>query len=211
MSHRSAISTITPTLQTLITQKIKEKGFSRSQLVSAIGYTNISKGCKRLDTLLKTLEAPSDDFIITIASTLEIDPVAFCRALAASLDQFSADSKRTFKPYIEILLGIQIRPIFAAQMVRNQCSMLVPVELQNQPLSDEIEGITGVYKNHIATVLNDNLRKHVIGLRYNREHNYYMKFDADLTLEETVFIQPRPSGRVPFGNRVVDMLAGGMG
>jgi hypothetical protein len=40
---------VTQTLKSLIKQKIKEKGLSRSELVAVIGYTNISKGCNRLD------------------------------------------------------------------------------------------------------------------------------------------------------------------
>jgi hypothetical protein len=116
---------VTQTLKSLIKQKIIEKGLSRSELVSVIGYTNISKGCKRLDTFLKTLEAPSGDFIVNITSVLGIDAVAFYRALTASLDQFSADAKKNFDPYIEILLNIQIRPHFAYQAVKNMCSIPV--------------------------------------------------------------------------------------
>jgi hypothetical protein len=97
---------VTPTLQSLIKQKIIEKGLLRPDLVHAIGYSNISKGCQRLDTFLKTLESPSEYFIVSITSTLGIDAVTFYRALTASMDQFSADAKRTFKPHIEILLGI---------------------------------------------------------------------------------------------------------
>ena len=125
-------SPVTPTLQSLIKQKIKEKGLSRSQLVSAIGYSNVSKGCQRLDTFLKTLEAPSEEFIVNIASVLEIDPVTFYRSVVASLDQFSTDSKRT-KPYVEILLGIQVRPLFAYQAVKSMC--FIPVYLQNSRTS----------------------------------------------------------------------------
>jgi hypothetical protein len=59
---------------------------------------------------------------------LRIDAVAFYRALTASLDQFSADAKNNFKPYIEILLGIQIRPSFAYQAVKNMCSMSITLK-----------------------------------------------------------------------------------
>lgn len=204
-------STATSTLQTLITKRIREHGLSRPELVAAIGYSNISKGCKRLDTFAKTLEAPSDEFIINILCVLEIDPVTFCRALAASQDQFSGENERTFKPYVEILLGIQIRPFFAFQMIRRKCSMLVPIELQSQPLIHEIRRVVAMCENHVDTVLDDNISKHVIGAKYFRKHNYYMKFDGDFALEETVFIQAMPMKKMLFGNRVVDMLLGGMG
>jgi hypothetical protein len=123
MSNLSAKSTATSTIPKLITQRIKEKGLSRSQLVSAIGYTNISKGTRRLNHFLNTLEAPSEQFITKLLSTLEIDALSFNKAINASLDKFNAESLRTFKPYIEIILGIMIRPAFAYQAVKNQCSM----------------------------------------------------------------------------------------
>ncbi len=91
-----------PTLQKLILKKIEERGLSRFQLVSDIGYTNISKGCQRLDTFLNTLEAPLEEFITKLISILEIDAVTFYRALTASLDQFSNDAKKNFKSYVEM-------------------------------------------------------------------------------------------------------------
>ncbi len=204
-------TTVPLTLQALIKQKIIDKGLSRSQLVSAIGYSNISNGCRKLTTFTSTLNAPSDEFIANLTSVLEIDPLTFYRAFQASLDQFSTEAKRKFKPSVEIILGIQIRPLFAYCAVKNMCVIPVPEKLQSLPLSDEIEGIVAIFENQVATVLNDNLRKHVIGFNYNREHNSIMQFDAEFTLKETVFIQPRPTGKILFGNRVIDMLSGGMG
>lgn len=206
-------TTVPHTLESLINQRIKEKGLSRSQLVSAIGYTNISKGCKRLDTFITTLEAPSDDFIINIASVLEIDPLEFYRAIKATLDQFSADAQRTFKPYIQIRLGINITPVFAAQMVFSRCSIPVPSTILEMPFGSEIETITALCKEHIDNCLkqlSENLSKNITGFNYHRHHSYYMKFNSGFTLEETVFIQPRPSGKILFGNRVIDMLSGGI-
>ncbi len=98
MSNLSAKSTATSTIPKLITQRIKEKGLSRSQLVSAIGYTNISKGTRRLNHFLNTLEAPYEQFITKLLSILEIDALSFNKAVNASLDQFSVDAKRIFKP-----------------------------------------------------------------------------------------------------------------
>ena len=74
-------TTAPPTLESLIKKRIKEKGLSRSELVSAIGYSsNVSKGCRRLDTFTGTLEYPSEEFINKITSALEIDPPTFYRA-----------------------------------------------------------------------------------------------------------------------------------
>ena len=206
-------TSVHPTLESLIEQKIKEKGLSRSQLVSEIGYSNISKGCKRLDTFITTVEAPSDDFIINIAAVLEIDSLELYRALRATLDQFSADAKRTFKPYIQIRLGINITPVFAAQMVFSRCLVPVPSTVLEMPFGSEITAITALCEEHIDNCLkqlSENLSNNITGYNYHRHHSYYMKFNSGFTLEETVFIQPRPAGKTLLGNRVIDMLSGGL-
>ena len=199
-----------PTLQSLIKQKIHQKKLSFPDLVSAIGYTNITKGNRRLDDFLNTLEAPSEEFINNLLSVLDIDALSFNKSINTSLDQFNSQAKKKFTPHIQIILGIEVRPLFAFQMVKNKCSIPVPTKLQNQPLSDELEAIISLYKNHVTTVLSENISKHVIGFKYHREHNYYMKFDANLMMEDIVFVHPLPSGKILLGNRMVDLFSGGM-
>lgn len=126
-----------------------------------------------------------------------------------STDQASTDYKSRFKPYVEILLGIQFRPLFASQMVRNQCSIPVPIELQKQPPQDEIQAVITIYKNHVSTALSPNISRHVNGFHYHRQHNCCLKFDVDSTLEKIVSVQPLQSRKSPLGNRVVDLLSGG--
>ena len=87
---------------------------------------------------------------------------------------------------------------------------LLPSRLQNQPLSDEVEAILATYKDHVDNALSDNITKHIIGFKYHREHNCYLRSDCDFTLRETVFVQPVPQRKVLLGNRVVDMLQGGL-
>lgn len=86
----------------------------------------------------------------------------------------------------------------------------MPIKLQDKPLEAEKTEIKGICRDYIDSVLSENLSKHIIGFIYHRKHNYYMKFAPDSVLEETVFFQPRPPGKLLFGNRVVDMLTGGM-
>lgn len=207
MSNSIVKSTATSTIQTLqslIKQKMKEKGLPRPQLALVLGYSNINKGTRRLDTFLRTLDAPSEQFIINLLTVLEIDALSFNKSINTSLREFSANAKKNFKPYIEILLGIQVRPSFAYHMIENPCFMYIPSKLQNQPLREEILAINDIYKEHIANTLSEDISKHIIGLNYHRDHNYYLKFNSDFTLEETVFIQALPSRKVPLGNRVVD-------
>ena len=198
-----------PTLPSLIKQQMKNKGLSRPDLVSALGYTNISKGCRKLDQYLTTLEAPSNEFISTLLTALDIDGWSFYQSLSASLDKISDNTEKTFKPYIRVLLGIQIRPAIAWQIVHNRCHLLVPKNLPNKPYRDEINAVIALYQDHMETGLGENLKNHVIGFEYHRKHDHYLRFNTDLVLKKTVYVQPIPQVKIPLANKVAGMLSGG--
>lgn len=198
-------STTSP-IKSLITQKMKGKGLSRSDLVNAIGYTNISKGCQRLDAYLETLEYPSEEFINKLLSTLEIDPFTFFRSLEVTIDKFRDEAARSFSPYIQIFLSIKPTPHFAAGLVYRKCRIHIPSSLLELPLNEEIEAIHDLYQDHIKTVLNDTLKNSITGFRYHRSSDYYLMFDPNFKLVETLFVQPMPSGNQVLGNRLMDLL-----
>lgn len=197
------------TLQKLLTTKIREQGLSRSDLVRLLGYTNVSKGLRRLDGYLTTLKAPSDEFIVRLHSALEINGLEFCRAVSCTLEKMSADAEKEFKPYIEVLLGIQIRPAIAWQIVHNRCRLSVPQDLQDKPYREEIDTVIALFQDHIENILHSSLKRNVIGFEYHRKHDHYLKFNADLVLEETVYVQPAQIKKLPLGNRLANLLFGG--
>ena len=88
------------TLQKLLTTKIKERGLSRSELVRLLGYTNVSKGLRRLDGYLTALHAPSDEFVVRLLSTLEINGLEFHKALTASINKINFDAYRRAKEHL---------------------------------------------------------------------------------------------------------------
>jgi hypothetical protein len=100
--------TVIPSLQKLITQRTKERGLNRSQLVQSIGYTNISKGIRRSDTYLRTLKAPSEEFVVKLLTVLEITGLQFLQALNVTQGAIEADeeAQEMFKPHLEILVPL---------------------------------------------------------------------------------------------------------
>ncbi len=190
------------TIHELVNKRIKEKGFSLSQFVSAIGYSNISKGCRRLDIFLKNLYAPSEDFIIKIISILEIDSLTFYRAVKKTFDQFNAVEKSKFTPFVTLITSINIRP----HMYMNFLTFNIPLEFQNNSLADEIEMVKRRCKEHIDSRVYKEWRDNIIGFKYHREYDYYFKFDLDFTLKETVIVQYRTSERVFLDKNIVEML-----
>ena len=88
-------------------------------------------------------------------------------------------------PYLQIQLGVQVTPSFAACMVYNKCRVDVPETVQNKPFPEELKTIFSLYQNHIESdYFGDNLKRHAIGFRYHREHDVCLVFDADLVLVE---------------------------
>lgn len=204
-------------LQDLILQKQKEKGISKSQLVSLIGYPrNITKGIRRLNEYLHTLNAPSDDFVVNLLNTLGINGLDFSRALAASLDLMSKEaideSKRRFKPHIIILRDRKITPRFIDEMITRQNTILIPDEIQDLPFKEELHEIFKIYNNFNdkiyyskdSTVYNFSRT----GLRYHRKHNHSMVFSADLRLKRIDITSPRSKFKMGLGNKLVDVLSG---
>ena len=195
-----------PTVQQLVKQKTHQKGLSFPLLVSELGYTNISKGCRRLNEYLTSLYPPSEEFVVNLLSVLDINGLEFSKAVTCTLDKISAGAEKLFRPYIRILLGIQIRPAIAWQIVHNRCCLSVPQDLQDKPYREEMDAIFSLYQDHVETVLNGRLKNNVIGFEYHRKYGHYMKFNAGLVLEETVFVQPIPSEKQPLANRMGNLL-----
>ena len=199
-----------PTLQQLVLSRMKEKGLSRSQIIRSMGLTNISKGLRRLDHFLQTLEYPSDEFVVRLLSVLDINGLEFCRAVTSTQSNMSESNRKVFTPYIRIQLGVQIRGAFAWQMVMNKCTTRVSEDIQALPFARELDAVIKAYTNHRDAQLADSsLIRHVTGFRYYRAHNYSLHFDADLVLRKIEFLAPSPSGRLPLANRLVNVLMGG--
>ena len=64
-------SVTSPTLQQVVNDRMRLKGLSRYQLIQQLGYSNISKGIRKMDTYLRTLEAPNDEFIVRLLAALD--------------------------------------------------------------------------------------------------------------------------------------------
>ena len=139
------------TLQKLVIARMKEKGLSRSRLIQSIGLKNVSKGLRRLDHYLQTLESPSDElFIVKLLSVLDINGPDFCKSIVATQNKMSGDAMRIFKPYLHILLGINIRPAIAFCAVHNKCMVPVQGMLSDDELFKKVkdncqEVIVGLY------------------------------------------------------------------
>ena len=202
--------TTCPTLKALVLAAMQEKGMKPSQLVQAIGYTNITKGMRRLKTYLDTLAAPSEEFVVSLLSILDINGVAYAKAVTTTLDMMNDRARKNFRPYLQIHLGIRITPVFVACIIQNRCRIPVPEDFKQHPFSEEIDAVIALYQETLESDLfsgESMLRSRVTGFRYHRESHYCLVFDADFALKETAFIQAGPERNLPLGNRLAHLVS----
>lgn len=75
------------TIRQLIRAQARVLHLSYSSIVKRMGYTNISKGCRRLEAFLRELKVPGKGFIDNLCHALEISPDEFKTAENNSLAQ----------------------------------------------------------------------------------------------------------------------------
>ena len=206
-----------PTLHELITSRIKQHNLSRSEFIKAVGYTkNISKGLRRFDSFLHTLEYPNDDFLRSILRVLEIDGLSFYQSFMVSKNVKERETddiaKNAFKPHIEVLVNDSPSPWFAAQLFYYERRVAVPLEALSLPIIEELNAVISFYKQHVQAITSENniARKQMIqGFRYHRQYNYSMEFDTDCILKSIEASQTTRPQRKALGNKMVDMMVGG--
>lgn len=196
-------TTSVPTLQQLISQKLKEKEVSRSQLVQALGYANIPKGIRRLDDYLANLKAPNDTFISDLLKVLEIDGLSFHRSLISTQKTLTAKRRAAFQPHVIIQIDFQPRPWFVAQFNGNQRTISLNTTTQKRSLKEEIINVISLYKQRRDQL---SFKDRITGFSYYRDYNYCMVFDEKCDLINIHITQHQGLAKRTFGNRVVDML-----
>ncbi len=207
------------TLQQLVNQKIRKKGLSRLQLVSALGYTNISKGCRRLDTYLTSLHPPSEEFLINFLAVLDINVLEFNKAVFCTESKANRaadrDAKERFHPHMILLVKMDISPLFVRGILYNKyCTQRFPEHIQTLPFNEEIEFVVSAYReryDNFISNIGQRMASQCVdrGFRYYRHYDSYLDFNADGALVSIRAVEPAPEVKQPLGNRVINMLSGG--
>jgi hypothetical protein len=137
------------TLHQIVTDRIKEKGITRHNLILQMGYSNVSKGIRKLDAFTYSLKPPGDDFINRLLTVLEIDCPTFIEGYQVTHEEIIQKLKYTFKPSIRININFIPTPWFTAQLVYRQCEIKVPSNIQELPFDQEIKSINELFKNKL--------------------------------------------------------------
>jgi hypothetical protein len=133
---------------------IAERGISRGQLATHMGYRNTSKALRRLDAFLEA-GAARPEFQARLIAALDIDPVQFETAMEATRDLQRDEARRrdeaelaaaraAFRPHLRVMPGRRIpQPIFVAA-VTGVAFWLV------QPLPERVLSMPPIRRLHVV-------------------------------------------------------------
>lgn len=195
-------SSFTTSLQQIILKKAQNKGWSRKRLVEELGYSNVSKGLRRLNVFLETLIVPSDNFVRRLTEVLGIDVITFVGSYKVSMKALADKEKERFRPTLVLHIDFQPRPWFAAQFVRQWCTIPLPKDLRNLSMQDELAAIFNLFSTRLNML---NYKERVTGFVYVRQYDACLIFDKNGVL---VKIEPERWGNQKsdsFGRKVIEL------
>mgnify|MGYP001503075230 CR=1 FL=1 len=86
-------------IQKFVIQKMNERKLKRSDVAKRCGYTNISKGCRRLDEFLKQLEL-NPKIINNLHHALDVSESEIQEKLNETWQEIDSERRKSFVPYI---------------------------------------------------------------------------------------------------------------
>ena len=161
-------------LQKFILAAMDAQHVNRSELVKKMGYTNISKGLRKLDEMMETLEG-SEWILPLLQDALHIPDEKLQNAVSGLEDEIFDQKSATFKPYIQVILTN--RPNFfsvAAGIMHIQVPENTPSLSDNQQISI-VRGLCRAYREKFSGVKTK-------GFIYHRHYGDSVRLDNYLSI-----------------------------
>lgn len=168
-------------LQKLINRYLSDNGISRSDFAKQLGYTNVSKGLKRLDEFLVTLQSPNPDLPALILKHSDISKREFNLAYTAVAESINVELSKDFVPMIRVIPIYYPHPLWGMKHL----NIKVPSNVLLLPYGEEIKVICDLYLNFRADVKFDvpeNWASGAKGFRYHRKFDKTLVFDKSCKL-----------------------------
>jgi len=165
-------------LQALINRYLSDNGISRSEFSKKLGYTNVSKGLKRLDNFLITLQSPNPELPVLILKHSDISEKDLQDAIQAVLEKINDKLRKEFVPMVRII------PIYYPSLLISlkHLNIKVPKNILDLPYDEEIKVICDLYLNFRSKVefdMPENWASGAKGFRYFRKFGEVLVFDKN--------------------------------
>jgi hypothetical protein len=133
----------------LVISRSKELGLSRSELVRRAGYTNTSKGLRRLEKLCEGEFRSARGLIQALPAVLQVSPDAVAKAVEDTERQFQeakeAAYRKSFVPHAIILTERKTpQPIFVAAFIGVNRLIRVDFDLPANPTTFVQQALRGL-------------------------------------------------------------------
>jgi hypothetical protein len=140
-------------LQALVSQRLNHMNIGKRQLVLRIGYTNMSKGLRRIDNFMNTLSDPGN-IRFKLQSALAIPHKEHQHAIDGVEALILKQAQYSFKSSAQVILSGRPGPIFAAAFFVN---VDIPKGIASLSFAEEMKIVFDCYKqNQIAHFSNHN-------------------------------------------------------
>ena len=169
-------------LQTLISETAKSRNLSRTEIVQLVGYKNTSKGLRRLDHFLATLEG--QELFKQLPTILGIRDRDYAHAVKAAYDEQEEKAAAAFRPYILISLDAKPQPFHVfALCFSHQLWVAVSDNITEQPFNEEIATVLRLAKARHQKYDGRLMSSVFDGFVYNRRYKEELVFDKDYRLK----------------------------
>ncbi len=165
-------------LQKLINRYLSDNNISRANFAKQLGYTNVSKGLKRLDEFLITLQSPNPGFPALILKHSDISESDFQDAIQAVLEKINDKLRKEFVPMVRVI------PIYYPSLLISlmHLNIKVPDNILDLSYDEEIKVICNLYldfREKVEFDVPENWGSGAKGFRYYRQFNETLVFDRD--------------------------------
>ena len=121
-------------LKQLIEKRLEELGIRRGELVRRMGYSNISKGCRRLDDLCEGDFAFVHNLRPMLVKGLAVEVEVVDATIREMVDKMDAEYRAAFEPFAVVLPERdRPSPIFAYVLGGGQESRIIEFEEGSSP------------------------------------------------------------------------------
>lgn len=141
-------------LSSLIKKYQTIQNINRSQLAKELGYLNIVKGLRKLDSFINSPTLDSD-FSIKLKQSLSIPNEEYKQAISQTQLSIKESRRENFKPSLRIILSGRPTPLIAGS---NVSRFNLPKNLREMSFEGEMETLFNAYKeNQIDKFKDDKL------------------------------------------------------
>lgn len=170
-----------------------ERGLSRGALASALGYRNVAKALRNLDTL-KGSGRITPDFQARLIAALEVDPMLFEAAVQATRD-IQRDEERqrreaelaqlraAFRPHLRVIPERSTpQPIFVAAVTGVDYWLVrpLPADILTMPVVHRLQVVGWIAREHYAERMGDvGPFGKILGYLFRTEFEKALEFDTD--------------------------------